>query len=547
MKFDFKKRMVWMTTVVFAAVVVISSCNNDDGLDNRRRQQPVPPENQEQTVKTAEEILRLIDRVTIIKDTIDIDNSSVVYFYFNQPIDHNNPEAGTFQQYCVLHYEHPDSVTVLHTQGYSIAERKKFCQTDLSKNFGGNYLEVEHRYYKRSEVGDSKGNIRTGSYWEYNTAAQSTADLHEIVTALKATNAFNGKWISSGVSKNGMLTALYAYFYPNEVDVYVPFCAPFCVGQETPGIGQYTSQQCGKGTEAREKCWTALETYLLNPELQTEVAELYKSNYPDDETVQSYTPLEVKRHMVYTFMQNMFQKFAYHQISEWESVIPGPFASAKKYYLFTTLGKDSFKKKLVALRRVYEIEGNDDDIDDFDYEEDTYDDYEEYDEYDEEYWNEDASEEPSSGRTVPKRVLQVVYHVHAAKELGYFMYDWTWLANGNFIDADDLDAFKKRQTSTRYNRWYGVTYDGGKLMNDFLQFVQNNRNNKKCRMLFVYGANDPWTGAAIPDPAADDPCVKKYIVPSGLHSGHLNKTSHYSQSDKDYIINTIRRLLTTNP
>ena len=66
-------------------------------------------------------------------------------------------------------------------------------------------------------------------------------------------------------------------------------------------------------------------------------------------------------------------------------------------------------------------------------------------------------------------------------------------------------------------------------------------------MLFVYGANDPWTGAAIPDPAADDPCVKTYIVPSGLHSGHLNKTSHYSQSDKDYIINTIRRLLTTNP
>ena len=75
MKFDFKKRMVWMTSVVFAAVVVISSCNNDDGLDNRRRQQPVPPENQEQTVKTADEVLGLIDRVTIIKDTIDKDNS----------------------------------------------------------------------------------------------------------------------------------------------------------------------------------------------------------------------------------------------------------------------------------------------------------------------------------------------------------------------------------------------------------------------------------------------------------------------------------------
>ncbi len=37
-----------------------------------------------------------------------------------------------------------------------------------------------------------------------------------------------------------------------------------------------------------------------------------------------------------------------------------------------------------------------------------------------------------------------------------------------------------------------------------------------------------------------------YIVPSGLHSGHLNKTSHYSESDKNYIINTIRRFLSVN-
>ena len=71
----------------------------------------------------------------------------------------------------------------------------------------------------------------------------------------------------------------------------------------------------------------------------------------------------------------------------------------------------------------------------------------------------------------------------------------------------------------------------------------SNRNDKKCRMLFIYGANDPWTGAAIPDPAADDPYVKKYIVPNGLHSGHLKRSEHYSQNDKDYIINTIRRMM----
>ena len=91
-----------------------------------------------------------------------------------------------------------------------------------------------------------------------------------------------------------------------------------------------------------------------------------------------------------------------------------------------------------------------------------------------------------------------------------------------------------------------MTYDGGTLMNKFLSFVKNNRNDKKCRMLFIYGSNDPWTGAAIPDPAADDPYVKKYVVRNGVHSGHLTYDSHYTSSDKNYIISTVRTMMKSN-
>ena len=223
---------MWAVILICGTTTALTSCEDDPVNE-------ITPEEQGQKVMTYDEILGMVDRVTIIKDTIDYDQSRVVYFYFKQPIDHNNPEAGTFQQYCVLHYEHPDSITVLHTQGYSTSERKYLSQSDLSKIFNGNYLEVEHRYYKRSRIGNPEKEYLNGQYWQYNTAAQSTADLHDIVTALKATKAFNGKWISTGVSKNGILTALYAYYYPNDVDVYVPFCAPFCLGQETLSVGQY--------------------------------------------------------------------------------------------------------------------------------------------------------------------------------------------------------------------------------------------------------------------------------------------------------------------
>lgn len=80
-------------------------------------------------------------------------------------------------------------------------------------------------------------------------------------------------------------------------------------------------------------------------------------------------------------------------------------------------------------------------------------------------------------------------------------------------------------------------------MNGFLDFVKNNRNKDKCKMLFIYGSNDPWTGAAIPDPAPDDPYVKKHIVPGGVHGDALNEPTKYPEAEKDWIVNTVKEML----
>ena len=42
---------------------------------------------------------------------------------------------------------------------------------------------------------------------------------------------------------------------------------------------------------------------------------------------------------------------------------------------------------------------------------------------------------------------------------------------------------------------YGVTYDNGKFMKEFLGGMKQST----CNMMFVYGMQDPWTGAQIPD------------------------------------------------
>jgi hypothetical protein len=44
-------------------------------------------------------------------------------------------------------------------------------------------------------------------------------------------------------------------------------------------------------------------------------------------------------------------------------------------------------------------------------------------------------------------------------------------------------------------------------------------------IIFVYGENDPWTGAAAPDPKVDN--VKKYIIPYGVHTDNFIQDCWY--------------------
>lgn len=524
--------------VTLAAGAMLLGCaNNDTPISDWSQKESVEP------VRTADELLSLVDGVTIIKDTVDADQASVTYFYYDQPIDHSNAAAGTFRQYCVLHYKGADHVTVLHTQGYSTADRKVFKQVDLAKNLDANYIEVEHRYFRNSAI--NKGaDYFSADYWQYNTAAQSTADLHRVVTALKATGCFKNKWVSTGVSKNGMLTALYAYYYPNEMDVYVPFCAPFCTEQESLGIGKWLTEECGKDeagqtTELQNDIWKALQRMATDENLKVGLAGFYRQQYRQN---RFYNDTQALCAMVYKFMENMFVKFAYFPTDTWDDVIPRENSSAELYFRFADLGKVNYRKKLRALRELWQLEDEQNMA--ADYESDTYDDYEtEETEWVEMDGEESAATTRASMSISYEKILPYIYHVHAAKELGYFLFDWSKIPANTILPPTNFEWFKKNQSSTRYNKTFDVTYDNGKLMKDFLGFVKNNSSNARCKMLFVYGGNDPWTGAAIPDPAAGDACVKKYIVHKGVHSGSLNNSRLYPASDKEYIINTVKEWL----
>ena len=539
------KRVIYTRWMTFTVALLLWSaffagCSSDDEVRHIGRTYPAD-RTDGAPVPNGSEVLAGMKGVTVIKDTTDADNRSITWFYFDQPVDHNDPSAGTFRQYCALHYVHPDSVTVLHTEGYSTTERKLFQQRDLSKNLGGNFLEVEHRYYRKSRI-NPDADYNKAEYWKYNTAGQSTADLHAVVTALKASGRFRGKWVSTGISKNGILTGLYAYYYPNDMDVYVPFCAPFCNGSETPGIGRWLTQECGKGTVARDRIWATLKRMATDADLQEDLAARYKAEFPKNMRIQGYNTKQIMYFILYRYMSRVFSKFCYVPFSSWQDVVPSPTSSGELVSLFTNIYVKNYYSQINNLRKLWNLEEV---TEENDYESETYDDYD-YEDYDD--WDGEDGEPAPVCADAPEdeeleKLLKTIYFVHAARELGYFLYDWSPLTEESLITDGMFRWLKNNQTIHRYNRIYGVTYDGGVLMNNFLNFVAENRNRERCRMLFVYGANDPWTGAAIPDPAADDPCVKKYIVPGGIHSDRINDKEEYSRDDRERIVSTVRSWL----
>lgn len=72
---------MWAAILICGTITTLTSCH--DIIDNPVSEDTT--EQQEQVVMTDEEILGMIDRVTIIKDTIDYDKSRVVYFHLNKP------------------------------------------------------------------------------------------------------------------------------------------------------------------------------------------------------------------------------------------------------------------------------------------------------------------------------------------------------------------------------------------------------------------------------------------------------------------------------
>ncbi len=177
--------------------------------------------------------------------------SEVYEMMITQPVDHNKPNGIKFKQRVYLSHKNDAAPVVFVTEGYA-AERNQVYE--LTKILRSNQIIVEHRYFGKS--------VPAKKDWKYLNIKEAAADHHTVVALFK--KIYHGKWISTGISKGGQTTLFFKRFYPNDVDISVPYVAPVNLAQEDPRIYMFLNSV---GTEeCRNKILQFQRAFLKNRE-----------------------------------------------------------------------------------------------------------------------------------------------------------------------------------------------------------------------------------------------------------------------------------------
>ena len=157
-------------------------------------------------------------------EKLESDHFSEKYvLYMQQPVDHKQLNVGNFTQRVFVMHVGADRPTVMVTEGYGAAYAAAPRYTDeVARLLNANLVVVEHRYFWESTPQPVN--------WDYLTAENSANDLHRVNLALKT--LYKQKWLSTGISKGGQTVMIYRTFFPNDIDISIPYVGPLCWGVE---------------------------------------------------------------------------------------------------------------------------------------------------------------------------------------------------------------------------------------------------------------------------------------------------------------------------
>ena len=209
---------------------------------------------------------------------------NIYKFYVTSKLNPGDPDdTRTFNQKVIVGFSGYDKPNCLMTTGYYLRDEATMIPTEHEIAFllNGNFVAVEHRYFGESQpigMNRSDGNY-DGTYWQYLSTSNAAYDVHQIVTQMKT--LLKGKWVASGGSKGGLTANLYCYYYPEDVDLTVPYVAPLCNGVNDQRFFDYIYNTAGEA-DLRYQNGKAAEYRALLLEAQLWFLERRDEIYKED-------------------------------------------------------------------------------------------------------------------------------------------------------------------------------------------------------------------------------------------------------------------------
>ncbi len=173
--------------------------------------------------------------------------TSTYMVYYHQPVQHSNPTGEQFPLRATISVFKDADVTKaanhVYCGGYAIEDwwtknpdlmlygLKNDNMTEIAFRYHGNLICPEFRYFQYSSP------VQCYNKLDGLTSEEAAQDFHNLINALK--KVFKGKWAMTGASKGGTATLLQHAFYPEDADIFVPYCAPFFNSDRDTNMQQY--------------------------------------------------------------------------------------------------------------------------------------------------------------------------------------------------------------------------------------------------------------------------------------------------------------------
>jgi len=334
--FHLMKRSLHYLIIIFSISFILFACRSKKPVETtsiNQEQTPPPPPNADSeitNVVSQEDSLFsvLLSRLNSLEGVTAKKIKPQNGFYrqmaelqVDQPIDHFNTSSETFTQKVYLSHLSFEKPMVMYLNGYTAGNNAYV--TEPAEILEANQIHVEHRFFSDSRPDSIP--------WNLLTIEQSAYDHHRIVELLKP--IYDKPWVSTGISKGGMVTMFHKKFFPSDVAVAMPYVAPLNLERHDQRIYDHLNSV---GTaECRDKITEYQRSLLINRDSAMTLFKKYSSKA-------GYTfPLGYEA----SFELSVFEfSFAFWQWSGDCNAIPEPETdiTTKMKHLFYTVDAPSF-------------------------------------------------------------------------------------------------------------------------------------------------------------------------------------------------------------